>query len=646
MPTPALVYSEALERALGSIVRETNAQMAIIIARGEQAIANLQARLAEAETRQVAAEKRQADLEAELRTMAAARVAEIEADVTARVAARLAEVRNGTDHDPAEVAELRANVTALHEDVSRAINDTARLEAAAESDRLSTGARIDAIEETRRTEADDLGKAIAAEFTKTEARIVRAEDFANITRLRLEEQAAAAAPRIEALEAGVAEATERLGNAEKAIDVANQEGVVAEERTTALAQGLTALEERTMHRLHDLSERIAAEANARDEADAAATSRAADEAAEMAAALAVLRRENAETWAAARERADADRRITATDIGQLGGDLRAEIAAEAEARVTATDGLAQTIGQTRETAASMRGDIDQFITGVAARVGAVEERVLADRSWTKEEAGRIEKRLAAQVADAFEAVTNASGARFADVEARLADLSTRLGGDVLAAVDAAIHNVQARLTGELTSRADELATALNERIDEAREAALRAVVAEVGSIDRDALRGPAGTMPIATVWTDEVHYAGAVVTHAGATWQARRDTGKEPRAGSPDWICLVPAPSEPRSFRLRGTYDPASQYDELDVVVIKGSSFVAKRNDPGDCPGDGWQLNAQTGRPGEKVKGDDGKAAPKIMGVDLDDTQLVFRFDQGAPDLRVDLYPVLKSIIP
>src|SRR4249920_1105317 len=51
-------------------------------------------------------------------------------------------------------------------------------------------------------------------------------------------------------------------------------------------------------------------------------------------------------------------------------------------------------------------------------------------------------------------------------------------------------------------------------------------------------KGEPGVLPVARDWVpDTVHYAGTVVVHAGATWQATRDTGQAP--GHQDWVCLA-----------------------------------------------------------------------------------------------------------
>jgi hypothetical protein len=37
----------------------------------------------------------------------------------------------------------------------------------------------------------------------------------------------------------------------------------------------------------------------------------------------------------------------------------------------------------------------------------------------------------------------------------------------------------------------------------------------------------------------------------------------------------------------------------LNIVAFNGSSFIARWNDPGECPGDGWQLIASCGKAGK-----------------------------------------------
>jgi len=57
-----------------------------------------------------------------------------------------------------------------------------------------------------------------------------------------------------------------------------------------------------------------------------------------------------------------------------------------------------------------------------------------------------------------------------------------------------------------------------------------------------------------------------------------------------------------RSFTLCGLYNEQASYSALDVVSKDGGAFAAVRDDPGICPGDGWQLIARQGKPGSRAK--------------------------------------------
>ena len=77
----------------------------------------------------------------------------------------------------------------------------------------------------------------------------------------------------------------------------------------------------------------------------------------------------------------------------------------------------------------------------------------------------------------------------------------------------------------------------------------------------------------------------------GGTWQAARDTGLPP--GGKDWVCLASAGRDARTPMVRGTFDPEATYAALDIVALNANSFIARRDNPGPCPGDGWQVMTQ-----------------------------------------------------
>jgi hypothetical protein len=121
-------------------------------------------------------------------------------------------------------------------------------------------------------------------------------------------------------------------------------------------------------------------------------------------------------------------------------------------------------------------------------------------------------------------------------------------------------------------------------------------------------RGPEGAigkLSSAKPWSDGVHYAGAVVTHGGATYQALVDTGHQPPSN--DWICLATSGRDARTPTPRGTFDPEAKYWPLDIVALNGGSFIALRDNPGPCPGANWQLLTRQGQRGiAGTKGDRG----------------------------------------
>ena len=60
--------------------------------------------------------------------------------------------------------------------------------------------------------------------------------------------------------------------------------------------------------------------------------------------------------------------------------------------------------------------------------------------------------------------------------------------------------------------------------------------------------------------------------------------------------------------RIRGTYDSQAKYSANDIVACNGASFVARRDNPGVCPGPGWQLLAAQGKRG--IAGPPGERGP------------------------------------
>jgi hypothetical protein len=164
-------------------------------------------------------------------------------------------------------------------------------------------------------------------------------------------------------------------------------------------------------------------------------------------------------------------------------------------------------------------------------------------------------------------------------------------------------------------------------------------------------RGLDGLLTMAMPWADGVHYRGAVVMHDGSTWQAREDTGREPPHD--DWQCLARGGqdgADGRSFTVRGTWSDDISYRALDVVALGGASFAARRDNPGECPGDDWQLIAAQGKrgnPGQSgvgVRGERGLPGPVPVELRVDDEGLLTLVNSDGTVIACDLYPVLAKL--
>jgi hypothetical protein len=98
--------------------------------------------------------------------------------------------------------------------------------------------------------------------------------------------------------------------------------------------------------------------------------------------------------------------------------------------------------------------------------------------------------------------------------------------------------------------------------------------------------------------------------------------------------------TEKLSQRIRGTHDPAATYSASDLVAKDGASFIARRDNPGDCPGGGWQLIARQGQRGiAGERGPAGRDAPRIVGwvVDRSAFTVAPKFSDGSTGPTLEL---------
>lgn len=156
--------------------------------------------------------------------------------------------------------------------------------------------------------------------------------------------------------------------------------------------------------------------------------------------------------------------------------------------------------------------------------------------------------------------------------------------------------------------------------------------------------GPRGTFTPPEEWRQErVHYQGQLVFIDGSTYCARCDTARRPPGE--DWAPVALAGTngrdgaDGRTGEPRGGWQEGDTYRFLDRVSHNGSEWIAKHDDPGPLPGEGWMLGATRvrGRPGER--GERGERGPPGIGIReaiTRDWSLVLRLSDGG-EIAIDL---------
>ena len=103
---------------------------------------------------------------------------------------------------------------------------------------------------------------------------------------------------------------------------------------------------------------------------------------------------------------------------------------------------------------------------------------------------------------------------------------------------------------------------------------------------------------------------------------------------------------------VRGTFDAASIYRRLNIVALNGAAFIARKDDPGPCPGEDWQVIAMRGKPGqpgESRKGDKGDSirgepGPGVSALMIDGQGLMTLVNGDGTTVECDLYDVLSKV--
>jgi hypothetical protein len=106
----------------------------------------------------------------------------------------------------------------------------------------------------------------------------------------------------------------------------------------------------------------------------------------------------------------------------------------------------------------------------------------------------------------------------------------------------------------------------------------------------------------------------------------------------------------PGALNVRGTWDPDTIYNCLDVVAYNGSSWVARQDSPGALPGGGWQLLSSVGKRGARgargERGEPGERAPTWTGISFDPKLLAFqtRMSDGSLGPTVSLDCIFTDV--
>jgi integrin beta 3 len=152
-------------------------------------------------------------------------------------------------------------------------------------------------------------------------------------------------------------------------------------------------------------------------------------------------------------------------------------------------------------------------------------------------------------------------------------------------------------------------------------------------------------MTTVKTWSpDVISYRHAIISHAGQTWQALKDTATEPAEGA-DWALLAARGADGAGINPQGKYEPDSTYLKGDAVAADGSLWIARCDEPGPLPGDGWMLAARAGgkgRPGDR--GLQGAPGAGIVSGRFEGMDLVLGTDDGRA-VRIDARPAFRAFL-
>jgi hypothetical protein len=90
------------------------------------------------------------------------------------------------------------------------------------------------------------------------------------------------------------------------------------------------------------------------------------------------------------------------------------------------------------------------------------------------------------------------------------------------------------------------------------------------------------------------------------------------------------------AVNVRGTWSRVATYRANDIAMLNGASFIARRDRPGPCPGEDWQLLAGQGKRG--------KPTPGVIGLAISESGLLTVRNGDGSNVKLDLYPLLSRI--
>jgi hypothetical protein len=287
----------------------------------------------------------------------------------------------------------------------------------------------------------------------------------------------------------------------------------------------------------------------------------------------------------------------------------------------------------------------------AAAISEAAERYMAAARQHRQNLAQEKREAEAKQAKSAEIVARAQAAQEYDQGEAWAE---RIDQRIAAGIAAGLGSQRDSSAVELDARRaleDKLRGALHEiAAGREREARLAERVAQLE--ERIKLPAP---MPPFKQWTpNTAALAGDLYAHNGAAWSAQCRTASEPKDGE-HWQC-VSAPGKDgengRGFRPRGIWSSAKTYRELDVVSHNGGAWAARRDDPGVCPGEGWQCFSMPGKRGPA--GETGARGEKGDGVGLlrisawaiaEGYLAIPELSNGQIGAALDLRPVLERFL-